>query len=124
MSTYAERHVVTLTTDASGDATGYTGVLTGPIRTIRYVAGDFAAGVDFTITLESTGESVWAELNVNASATRAPRQATHGVDGVASLYAAAGTAVTDMIVAARDRVKIVVAAGGNAKTGTFHVVVG
>lgn len=124
MSTYAERHVVALTTDASGDVTGYTPVLTGPIRTIRYVATDFAAGVDFTITLESTGESLWAELDVNASATRAPRQATHSTAGVASLYAAGGAAVTDMIVAARDRVKIVVAAGGNVKTGVFHVVVG
>lgn len=121
---YAERHVVTVTTDASGDATVYSPVVTGPIRTIRYVKTDFTDGVDFTVTLEATGESVWAESNVNASATRAPRQATHGVTGVASLFAAAGTAVEDLIVAARDRVKIVVAQGGNAKTGAVHIVVG
>ena len=54
---------------------------------------------------------------------RAPRQATHGTDGTAALYAAAGTAVRDKIGAAEDRVKIVVSAGGNATTGTFHVVV-
>ena len=124
MSTYAERHVVTLTTDASGDVIGYTPVVTGPIRTIRYVKTDFTDGVDFTVTLEGTGESVWAESNVNASATRAPRQATHGIDGTASLYAAAGEPVEDMIVAVRDRVKIVVAQGGNAKTGFVHVVIG
>lgn len=124
MSTYAERHVVSLTTDASGDVTGYTPVVTGPIRTIRYVKTDFADGVDFTVTLESTGESVWAESDVNASATRAPRQATHSIAGAASLYAAGGTAVTDQIVAVRDRVKIVVAQGGNVKTGAVHVVIG
>lgn len=124
MSTYAERHVVTLTTDASGDVTGYTPTVTGPIRTIHYVKTDFADGVDFTVTLEATGESVWAESDVNASATRAPRQATHAVDGTASLYAAVGEPVEDMIVAVRDRVKIVVAQGGNAKTGAVHVVTG
>jgi hypothetical protein len=124
MSTHAERYSVTLVTDGDGAATGYTDVLTGPIRTIRYAKVDFANGVDFAITLEATGESVWAEDNVDASATRAPRQATHSVAGVASLYAGSGTAVNDMIVAVRDRVKVVIASGGAAKSGTFHVVVG
>lgn len=121
---YAERHVVTITVDASGDGEGYTPVVTGPIRTIRYVKGDYADGVDFTVTLEATGEAVWSGTNVNASATVAPRQATHGVDGAASLYASGGEPVEDLIVAAQDRVKIVVASGGNATSGTFHVVVG
>lgn len=121
---YAERHVVALTTAADGSATGYTPVVTGPIRTIRYVKTDFTDGVDFTVTLESTGESVWAESDVNASATRAPRQATHSTAGAAALFAAGGAAVNDMIVAANDRVKIVVAQGGNATSGAVHVVVG
>jgi hypothetical protein len=120
---YAERHVVTLTTDADGAATGYTPVVTGAIQTIRYVKTDFADGVDFTVTLESTGETVWAQLNVNASATVAPRQATHSTAGVAALYAAAGTAVLAPVVAASDRIKVVVAQGGNAKSGTVHIVV-
>lgn len=120
---YAERHVVTVTSDGSGDGTGYTPVLTGKISTIRYVKTDYADGVDFTVTLEATGESVWAESNVNASATRAPRQATHSVAGVAAVYAAAGEAVLDHIAAANDRVKIVVASAGATKVGTFHVVV-
>lgn len=124
MSTHAERYVVTLTTDAAGAATGYTPVLTGPIRTIRYVKSDFADGVDFAVTLETTGESVWAEDSVNASATRAPRQATHSTTGAAALYAAGGAAVNDLIVAVRDRVKVVVAQGGDTKSGSVHVVVG
>ena len=121
---YAERHVVTITTDAAGDGTGYTPVVTGRISTIRYAKTDYADGVDFTVTLEATGESVWAESNVNASATRAPRQATHDVTGTASLYAGSGEPVEAPIVAAQDRVKIVVASGGDTKTGTFHVVLG
>lgn len=120
---YAERHTVTITTDAAGAGTGYTPVVSGAISTIRYVKGDFDNGVDFDVTLEATGEVVWDQDNVNASATVAPRQATHSTLGVAALYAAAGTAVNDRIIAVRDRVKIVVASGGNVKSGTFHVVV-
>lgn len=119
---YAKRVAVTVTTAADGSATAYSEVLTGKVSQIRYVKTDFAAGVDFTITAEATGETLWAELDVNASATRAPRQATHGTDGVASLYAAAGAAVLDKIALAVDRVKIVIAAGGDTKTGVFHIV--
>ena len=121
---YAERHVVSVTTIADGSATAYTPVLSGTIETIRYVKGDFDNGVDFDVTLEATGEVIWDQDNVNASATVAPRQATHSTLGVAALYAAGGTAVNDRIVAVNDRVKIVIANGGNVKSGTFHIVVG
>lgn len=119
---YAERHVINVVTAADGSATAYSPVVTGRISTIRYVKTDFATGVDFTITADATGETIWTESNVDASKTVAPRQATHGTDGAAALYAAAGAAVNDKIALANDRVKIVIAQGGNAKTGTFHLV--
>lgn len=121
---FVERHIVTIATDAAGDGTGYTPVLNGRILAIHYVKNDYANGVDFTITAEATGETIWQESNVNASTSRAPRQATHATDGTASLYAAAGEPVEDYIALAEDRVKIVVAQGGNTKSGTFHVVIG
>ena len=122
------RFVVNITTAADGTATAYTprGV-NGVVHQIEYVkagSGNFDDGVDFTITGEATGIGLWTESNVNASAVRAPRQATHSQVGVASLYAAGGTAVQAPIALANDRVKIVIAQGGNAKTGTFHVLVG
>src|SRR3546814_5742243 len=98
--------------------------ISGRVLGIRYVKGDFADGVDFTITSEATGETVWAESDVNASATRAPRQAIHGTDGAAALYAESGEAVRDFVYLAIDRLKIAVADGGDTKTGTFHVLVG
>lgn len=121
---HIERHVVTLVTDASGDATGYSPVVTGVICAIHYVKTDYDNGVDFTITAEATGETVWTESNVNASKSCYPRAATHSTAGVAALYAAAGTAVNDVIAVAKDRIKIVVAQGGNVKTGAFYVLVG
>ena len=119
---YAQRHIVSITTAADGSATAYSPVVTGVLSQIRYVKTDFTDGVDFTITAEATGETLWTELNVNASATKAPRQPVHGTDGVASLYAAGGTAVQAPIALANDRVKIVIAAGGATKIGAFHIV--
>lgn len=119
---YAQRVAVTVTTAADGSATVYSDVLTGKLSQIRYVKTDFANGSTFTITAEATGETLWSESNVDASATRAPRQATHSVLGAAALYAAAGTAVNDQIALALDRIKIVIAAGGATKTGVFHFV--
>jgi hypothetical protein len=117
------RYVVPVTVDASGDATVYSPYLSGELCSISYVKVDFANGVDFTITVDGTGQGLWTESNVDAAATRFPRAATHSTAGVASLYAAGGTAVNGRIAIARDRVKIVVAAGGVSKTGTFHIVV-
>lgn len=117
------RYIVPVTTAADGSATFYSPGISGEIHSIRYVKGDFSDGVDFTITGEASGENIWTEANVNASTTRYPRAPTHGQDGAASLYAAGGTGVQARIGLGADRVKIVIASGGNAKSGTFHIVV-
>lgn len=118
------REVVTLVTDGAGAATGYTNNVTGRILSITYVKTDFANGVDFTITAEATGESILALTDQNTAATFYPRAATCSVAGAASLYAAGGTAVTDRIAVANDRIKVVIAQGGATKTGAVHVVIG
>lgn len=121
---YAQRLSVSVTTAADGSATAYSDVIPyGLLSQVRYVKTDFSDGSTFTVTLEATGETLWSESAVNASATRAPRQATHSTAGVASLYAAAGTAVQDKVAIAADRIKIVIASGGATKTGTFHFLV-
>ena len=117
------RFVVSVTTASDGSATYYTPYLSGFIHSIEYLKTNFTDGVDFTITAEATGETIWTEANVNAAKVCLPRAATHSTAGVASLYASAGTAVNDRIALGRDRVKIVIASGGNATTGAFHVIV-
>ncbi|QTH21991.1 hypothetical protein HRJ34_00155 [Rhizorhabdus wittichii] len=117
------RYKVTVTTAADGSATAYTPRVAGTVHQIEYVKGNFDDGVDFTITGEATGVGLWSESNVNASTVRAPRQPAHSQVGAGLLYAAGGTAVADKIALASDRVKIVIAQGGNAKTGTFHIIV-
>lgn len=116
------RFVIAVTTAADGSYTGYSPYLSGKVAAIHYVKTNFTDGVDFTITAEATGETLWTEANVNAAKVCMPRGATHSNAGVAALYAAGGTAVNDLIRLGRDRVKIVLAAGGNATTGAFHIV--
>jgi len=117
------RFTVPVTTASDGSATVYSPYLSGYIHEIHYVKTNFTDGVDFTITAEATGRTIWTESNVNAAAVKAPRQATHNTAGVAALYASAGEAVNDRIALGRDRVKIVIASGGNATTGSFTILV-
>ncbi len=116
------RETVAVVTDGDGAATVYSDVVTGKVVSARYVKGDFADGVDFNITAEATGETIWAQSDVNASVTIAPRQATHSTAGAAALYASGGQAVNDQIALAKDRIKIVTAQGGASKSGTFHFI--
>ncbi len=124
--TYVQRHTVAITTDASGDGTGLTPNVTGRIINVIYTKDGttpYDAGVDVTVILEASGQAVWTGTDVNASVTIAPRQATHDTVGAASLYASTGEPVEDYIFVAFERVKIVVASGGNTKDGSFTVTV-
>lgn len=117
------RFVVTAVTDAAGAAEKYSPRLSGQLVSIRYVKTDYTDGVDFTITAEATGETLWTESNVNASKSCYPRAATSSTAGAASLYASGGTAVNDLVALGADRVKIVIASGGDTHTGAFHITV-
>lgn len=113
---------VTVTT-GTATGTGYSPYFSGHLESIQYVKGDYPDGVDFTITADVTGETLWAESNVNASTVRRPRAATHTTAGVASAYANAGEPVLSRIALSRDRVKVAIAEGGNGKAGTFVITV-
>jgi len=123
-----ERITVSITTNAAGAGTGYAasvrGMNRGNVKAIRYVKTDYAAGVDFVITGETSGMAILTGTDVNASATFFPRAATCDIVGAASLYAAAGEPVEVEIPIADEQIKIVVAAGGDTKTGTFHIWIG
>lgn len=117
------KFTVAVTTASDGTATAYSPYFSGYIHSVQYVKTNFADGVDFTITIDGTGETVWTESNVNAAAVKATRQPVYSTAGVASLYAAGGTAVQERLAVGRDRVKIVIAQGGNATTGSFTILV-
>jgi hypothetical protein len=118
------RFVVPITVDENGDAEEYSQVLSGKLISIRYVKDDFAGDdLAFTITAEDTGETLWSEEDVTASATRHPRGATHTTTAAAALYADAGQPVLDLIALSQDRVKFVIAGAGDETSGTFHITI-
>lgn len=115
---YVRRVTVTATTDGSGDATVFSGRVTGQILGIAYVKTDFADGVDFTITTENSGENVWIDTDVNAAEVVYPRRLVQDTVGanIAATY--------EPIYVGADRVKFVIAQGGATRTGTFYVLMG
>ena len=121
-----ERLTATLTTDASGDATEYIEPnQSGFIRAIRYVKTDYANGIDLTITGETSGISILAVTDMNASATYVPQAPTHDLSAAAENYNdESDEAVNAPIPICDERIKIVVANGGDTKAGTFHIWVG
>ena len=125
---FVERHEVAVTTTSGGAATGYTGVVSGRVLAIRYVpdgTSPLDTGFDATITCDVSGLPIITVTNGGLSAlSLAPRAATVTVANAAALYAAGGTAVNDLIPVAAERVKIVIAQGGDTKAGTFHVYIG
>jgi hypothetical protein len=121
-----KRYKLTITVAADGSATAYSPRLSGLLYAIHYVPDvtiPFDNTADFAITSEATGQSLVARTNVAAAFVANPRTPTSDAAGTASLYAAGGTAIQDRIALGNDRVKIVIAQGGNAKKGAFHIVV-
>lgn len=120
---HAERHRVDITTAADGSATAYTPNVTGRILGVVYVKTDFADGVDFAIALEATGEPILTLTDQNASGVFYPRVGVHDAAGVAATLDGTRLARAP-VVACCDRVRIVVAQGGDTKTGAVHIIVG
>lgn len=114
-----DRESISVTTDGSGAATVYSsGFFSGIVNSLAYIKNNFDNGVVVTVTLEESGLTLWSETGVNASKTVYP------VAAAALTTGAASTLTERPIMASNERIKIVIASGGNAKAGTFKVVVG
>ena len=115
---------VDVTTAADGSATAYSTVTKGLVHSVSYLkdgVAAFADGVDFTITVESTGEGLWTQADQNAAATKYPRPANHDLVGAGVTFD--GTRpIRDLVAIANSRFKVVIAQGGNAKKGRFVFV--
>ena len=118
---YVEKHTVNVTTATGGGFTGYTPNVTGRIAAIRYVkdgTAPLASTADFTITTEDSAQNLWVDTNINASENVYPVLA-----GNIAGTGAASTLSEVPVYAALERIKIVVAQGGNTKLGSITVVV-
>jgi hypothetical protein len=117
------RHDVALTTIANGSVTAYTPVVSGRVLAVGYVKTDFVDGVDITVTTEDTARTIVALENANASVLVHPRVAVQDAAGADATLD--GTRLMrEPAHVCNERVKIVVAQGGNVKTGSVYVLVG
>ena len=67
---FTKRETVEITTVADGSVIGYSKPVNGRILSVQYVKTDFADGVDFAITSETTAQQIWTQDNVNAAALK------------------------------------------------------
>jgi len=110
-------YTVNLTTDASGDATGYTPAITGFIDRIIVDDTDTGAGANLTITDDLTGEvllDINAGISDSVTRVRLLVQDNAGAD-ISGAYSAH--------LLANSRVKCVIDTGGDTKTCAVKVVV-
>ena len=117
---YIQRHDVAVTTSTGGSATAYSPVVMGKVAAVVYTSGGasgFASTADIAVTTETTGQNIWTQSNVTASVVKYPVT-------TAQVPAGTNSSLTEkQIPVADERIKIVIAQGGNAKVGTFTVVI-
>jgi hypothetical protein len=116
---------ITLTTDASGNATVQSAAFSGRVLAIRVTRGTLTSGaVDITITVNGTAQPVLTITNLAADTWYYPRVPIQDEAGANALFAAGGTSLREPVVVANDTLKFVVAQGGNVLTGTADVIYG
>ena len=110
--------IVNVTTDGSGDGTGYGEAVAGTLYAVQLVDGDFADGVDITLTCENEELSIplLVKADFNTDQMVYPR-----------VLEALNTDGSDLSSHAMPlcfgRPKAVVAQGGATKTGKFILYV-
>lgn len=112
-----------IVTDASGDATVYLshGLNRKPngfLVALKYTPGTLDTGADLTITGEDSGIPIMTKANAGTSNVfYYPRALVNQVaDG------AAGASGTERIPIRDERIKVVVAQGGNATAGSIEAI--
>jgi hypothetical protein len=126
---YLTRHTVTITTSNLGAGVGYTPALNGRIHSIQYVkpaSGNYENNVTLAVVGNTTGIAVLALAagQMDASRTVYPRAQVHlDTTGAALVLNSDDDPVTDLVGVAGETLKLTIAAGGSAKTGTFYVTV-
>lgn len=117
------RYKETITTNSSGAATVYLAPgantpINGLLLGLIYKPGTLDTGADLTITGETSGTPILTITNAGTSNKYwYPRALNHAVaDGTAS------STSTEVIPICDERIKVVVAQGGNALTGTIEAL--
>ena len=109
-----QQAILTVTTASNGAGSAQTGNARGVLHALRYIKNNFADGIDFTVTVvnSATTDTLLTGTDVNASASFAPRMDRCTVAAVAA-------SANDVPIPFVGALKVTVAQGGDAKSGTF-----
>jgi hypothetical protein len=121
------KETIAVTTDASGDFTGYTAVVNGTLLSIQYLVdgtAPLATGADVVFTADETETAILTQANMGtASLSSQPRMQTHDHTDGSNVDIAVGHLFPAEIPIADERIKLVVTNGGDTKVGTFVVLI-
>jgi hypothetical protein len=112
---------VTITTDSGGAATVYIGSkIRGTLYALIYRPGTLETGADLTITTETNGLPILTKVNLGTgNSFLYPRaKPTIANDATGGL----GSVPSVPVPLCGERIKVVVAQGGNALTGTIEAI--
>ncbi len=114
---------IAITTDASGNATVYLGtaaVIRGYLVALIYRPGTMDTGADLTVTGETSGTPLLAKSNLGTGDSYFyPRALPTNAN---SATGPLGTIPTERIPLLRERIKLVVAQGGNVGVGSMEAI--
>lgn len=112
-------YAVTITTNGTGDATVYAGspgtTARGVVKAIKYAPGTLDTGAGITVTGEDTGVPILVKASLGTSTVWFYPKAKAN----ANTNGAASTDAFEDIWIYQERIKVVVASGGDTLTGTI-----
>lgn len=114
---------IPITTAADGSATVYSPAFVGLLHALIYLPGSsgIATGATVTVTEDATGIALWSKSSAGTTTLAVlPRGATQGIANAGLVYASTDIVADRLPVISR--VKVVIASGGNAKSGAIIVV--
>lgn len=116
---FGQVHTLTITTASSSGSATTDVIPYGFIESITYTTGTtgFTTGCDFVVTTVNTSQTVWSQLNVESSVVKYPRAEVHTTAGTTS------DGKKDKIMVVGESIKVDVTSAGDAKTGTFKIVI-
>lgn len=110
-----------IVTNASGVATVYLGTkLRGYLVALNYYPGTLDTGADLTVTAETSGAPILTKVNLGTgNSWLYPRALPTNAN---SATGPLGTVPSERIPLVNERIKVVVAQGGNTLTGSIEAI--
>ena len=122
---FFKQQTVSITTDASGNGTGFTEVVNGRVLAIIYAPDGTTPYSNNFQAVFTTDVSLQAVLTKSQATATNPYSIYPKVQNGAVVDGSSIAATFDFIpLAGSERVKIVISGGGNTKTGQFTVILG